>query len=132
MKGQIKCGADNPFWTIQSRIHAPSLEGYQGPVLEPGLGTGPVGERLVAGSLLMEPVQAQPEMAAWVYPPVCPPPTGGARGVGCSVGRAAGKDGDFGVLTPGFANWLLEHGLSPLWWGRSRSWCERLRGTDRI
>ncbi|KAI3363727.1 hypothetical protein L3Q82_001341 [Scortum barcoo] len=40
----------------------------QGPTLEPGLGLGLAGERLVAGSLPTGPGRAQPEMATWVPP----------------------------------------------------------------
>ncbi|KAI3369538.1 hypothetical protein L3Q82_007747 [Scortum barcoo] len=39
-----------------------------GPTLEPGLGLGLTGERLVAGSLPTGPGRAQPEMATWVPP----------------------------------------------------------------
>ncbi len=85
------------------------------PELHPGtrLGKGPEGEGLVAGPLLMGSARAQPEMATRVYPPARPSPAGGSRKVGCSVERAAGEGRYLGVLTPGFANWLLERGLSP-------------------
>ncbi|KAI3351987.1 hypothetical protein L3Q82_020806 [Scortum barcoo] len=42
---------------------------YRGPTLEPGLGLGLAGERLVAGSLPTGPGRAQPEMATWAWPP---------------------------------------------------------------
>ncbi|KAI3352390.1 hypothetical protein L3Q82_005187 [Scortum barcoo] len=42
---------------------------YRGPTLEPGLGLGLAGERLVAGSLPTGPGRAQPEIATWVGPP---------------------------------------------------------------
>ncbi|KAI3357007.1 hypothetical protein L3Q82_003644 [Scortum barcoo] len=41
----------------------------RGPTLEPGLGLGLAGERLVAGSLPTGPGRAQPEMATWAHPP---------------------------------------------------------------
>ncbi|KAI3352670.1 hypothetical protein L3Q82_020124 [Scortum barcoo] len=47
-----------------------------GPTLEPGLGLGLTGERLVAGSLPTGPGRAQPEMAMWARLPVGSPPTG--------------------------------------------------------
>ncbi|KAI3374835.1 hypothetical protein L3Q82_021373 [Scortum barcoo] len=47
---------------------------YRGPTLEPGLGLGLAGERLVAGSLPTGPGQAQPEMATWARLPVGSPP----------------------------------------------------------
>ncbi|KAI3357592.1 hypothetical protein L3Q82_016001 [Scortum barcoo] len=47
-----------------------------GPTLEPGLGLGLAGERLVAGSLPTGPGRAQPEMATWARLPVGSPPAG--------------------------------------------------------
>ncbi|KAI3374744.1 hypothetical protein L3Q82_021295, partial [Scortum barcoo] len=44
-----------------------------GPTLEPGLGLGLAGERLVAGSLPTGPGRAQPEMATWARLPVGSP-----------------------------------------------------------
>ncbi|TWW80160.1 hypothetical protein D4764_10G0011900 [Takifugu flavidus] len=54
--------------------------GHRGPLLEPGLGVGHVGERLVAGPLPMESGRAQPEKATWDPFPMGSPPAGGAKG----------------------------------------------------
>ncbi|TWW74022.1 hypothetical protein D4764_14G0000230 [Takifugu flavidus] len=54
--------------------------GHRGPLLEPGLGVGHIGERLVAGPLPMESGRAQPEEATWDPLPVGSPPAGGAKG----------------------------------------------------
>ena len=62
-------------------VRVPGPEGYRGPTLEPGLGVGPVGERLVAGPSPMGSGRAQPEPATWACPPVDPPPAGGPRRV---------------------------------------------------
>ncbi|TWW74365.1 R2 Retrovirus-related Pol polyprotein from type I retrotransposable element [Takifugu flavidus] len=53
--------------------------GSPGPLLEPGLGMGHVGERLVAGPLPMESGRAQPEEATWDPLPVGSPPRQGRR-----------------------------------------------------
>ena len=58
----------------QGRARRPDRR-YRGPTLEPGLGLGLAGERLVAGSL----PTAQPERATWVRPPVGSPLAGGFR-----------------------------------------------------
>ncbi|KAI3373889.1 hypothetical protein L3Q82_022458 [Scortum barcoo] len=58
----------------------------RGPTLEPGLGLGLAGERLVAGSLPTGPGRAQPEMATWARLPVGSPPSGSSlRGAGPST-----------------------------------------------
>ncbi|KAI3366528.1 hypothetical protein L3Q82_000660 [Scortum barcoo] len=69
----------------------------EGPTLEPGLGLGLAGERLVAGSLPTGPGRAQPEMATWARLPVGSPPAGRSmRGqVQCGLGissRGGGLD----------------------------------------
>ncbi|MEQ2269092.1 hypothetical protein XENORESO_021873 [Xenotaenia resolanae] len=48
-----------------------------GPTLEPGLGLGLAGERLVAGLFLAGPSRAKPERETRGHPPVGPPPAGG-------------------------------------------------------
>ena len=59
------------------------------PALEPGLGKGSVGKRLVAGPMPMGSSRAQPEEVTWVRPHVGLPLTGGAVEVRCSVDRMA-------------------------------------------
>ncbi|KAI3352391.1 hypothetical protein L3Q82_005183 [Scortum barcoo] len=54
---------------ISRTVTSPGLASYRGPTLEPGLGLGLAGERLLAGSLPTGPGRAQPEMATWVGPP---------------------------------------------------------------
>ncbi|TWW77402.1 putative RNA-directed DNA polymerase from transposon BS [Takifugu flavidus] len=54
--------------------------GHRGPLLEPGLGAGHIGERLVARPLPMESGWAQSEEATWDPLPVGSPPAGGANG----------------------------------------------------
>ncbi|KAI3362224.1 hypothetical protein L3Q82_012542 [Scortum barcoo] len=74
---------------------------YRGPTLEPGLGLGLSGERLVAwwaGSLPTGPGRAQPEMATWAHLPVGSPPAGrsmrsmgmGNGPVQCGLGSSRG------------------------------------------
>ncbi|KAI3373811.1 hypothetical protein L3Q82_021970 [Scortum barcoo] len=58
---------------------------HPGPTLEPGLGLGLAGERLVAGSLPTGPGRAQPEMAAWARLPVGSPPAGRSMRGRCNV-----------------------------------------------
>ncbi|TWW74402.1 hypothetical protein D4764_14G0004050 [Takifugu flavidus] len=45
--------------------HGKQVLGHRGPLPEPGLGAGQVGECLVAGSLPMESGWAQPKEATW-------------------------------------------------------------------
>ncbi|KAI3369576.1 hypothetical protein L3Q82_024385 [Scortum barcoo] len=61
-----------------------------GPTLEPGLGLGLAGERLVAGSLPTGPGRAQPEMATWARLPVGSPPMQEAWALEPSSLRGAG------------------------------------------
>ncbi len=75
--------------------------GHRGPLLEPGLGVGLDGERLVAGPVPMGPGRAQPEKATWDPLPVGSPPAGGAKGVGCCVSWAAAEGRDLGGLILG-------------------------------
>ncbi|KAI3371891.1 hypothetical protein L3Q82_006771 [Scortum barcoo] len=65
-----------------------------GPTLEPGLGLGLAGERLVARSLPTGPGRAQPEMATWARLPVGSPPAGRSmRGlVQCGLGSSRGRE----------------------------------------
>ncbi|KAI3360389.1 hypothetical protein L3Q82_002300 [Scortum barcoo] len=56
-----------------------------GPTLEPGLGLGLAGERLVAGSLPTGPGRAQPEIATWAAFPVGSPPAGRSMRGRCNV-----------------------------------------------
>ncbi|KAI3356707.1 hypothetical protein L3Q82_003394 [Scortum barcoo] len=58
---------------ISRTVTSPGLA-LRGPTLEPGLGLGLAGERLVAGSLPTGPGRAQPEMATWARLPVGSPP----------------------------------------------------------
>ncbi|KAI3359158.1 hypothetical protein L3Q82_002692 [Scortum barcoo] len=62
--GQTKSGsqAHHEKKNIKDRYVCPDWC-YRGPTLEPGLGLGLAGERLVAGSLPTGPGRAQPEMA---------------------------------------------------------------------
>ncbi|KAI3368666.1 hypothetical protein L3Q82_025403 [Scortum barcoo] len=71
MTGQTKSGsqAHHEKKNIKDRYVASDWR-YQGPTLEPGLGLGLAGERLVAGSLPTGPSRAQPEMATWARLPV--------------------------------------------------------------
>ncbi|KAI3364201.1 hypothetical protein L3Q82_010809 [Scortum barcoo] len=67
-------------------VTSPGLASYWGPTLEPGLGLGLAGERLVARSLPTGPGRAQPEMATWARLPVGSPPAGSSlRGAGPST-----------------------------------------------
>ena len=66
---------------IKSRTTIPCPEGYQDPVLGPGLGKVSVSECLVAGPLSIESSQAQPKKETLVCPHVGQPPTGGATKV---------------------------------------------------
>lgn len=50
-----------------------------------------------------------------------PPPAGGVQKFGCNVCHAVAKCGGPGGLIPGYRDWLLGHGMSPLWWERSLS-----------
>ncbi|MEQ2284821.1 hypothetical protein AMECASPLE_025457 [Ameca splendens] len=99
--------------------------GHRGPTLEPGLEVGHAGERLVAGLSPMEPGRPQPEEETWVSLPMGSPPVGGAKGVGCNVVWVAAEGGDLSGLILGCRSWLLGREMSPLWWGRSLSWCAR-------
>ncbi|KAI3360346.1 hypothetical protein L3Q82_014663, partial [Scortum barcoo] len=74
--GQTKSGsqAHHEQKNIKDRYVARIGVRYRGPTLEPGLGLGLAGERLVAGSLPTGPGQAQPEMATWARLPVGSPP----------------------------------------------------------
>ncbi|TWW73457.1 hypothetical protein D4764_15G0008510 [Takifugu flavidus] len=66
---------------------------HRGPLLEPGLRVGHIGERLVAGPLPMESGRAQPEETTWDPLPVGLPPAGGAKGVSKGFGTSLLKRG---------------------------------------
>ena len=85
---------------MEPRFPCPDA-GHRGPPLEPGLGVGLSGERLVAGPSPMGPGRAQPEKGAWDPPATDPPPVGGAKGVGCAVSWAAAEGEDLGGPTLG-------------------------------
>ncbi|MED6295207.1 hypothetical protein CHARACLAT_029326 [Characodon lateralis] len=102
----------------------------QGPTLEPGLGSGLVGEGLVAGLLLARPGRAKPERETRDHPPVGPPPAGGTVRDRCKEDWAADEGGDLGGPIPGCLGWLEGRGMSPRWGGRSLSWCGRSRDID--
>ncbi|KAI3352134.1 hypothetical protein L3Q82_020940 [Scortum barcoo] len=85
--GQTKSGsqAHHEQKNIKDRYVA-RIGVTRGPTLEPGLGLGLAGERLVAGSLPTGPGRAQPEMATWARLPVGSPPAGSSlRGAGPST-----------------------------------------------
>ncbi|KAI3351390.1 hypothetical protein L3Q82_020198 [Scortum barcoo] len=92
--GQTKSGsqAHHEQKNIKDRYVA-RIGVTRGPTLEPGLGLGLAGERLVAGSLPTGPGRAQPEMATWARLPVGSPPAGRSmRGpVQCGLGSSRGR-----------------------------------------
>ena len=63
------------------RVPRPDV-GHRGPPLEPGLGVGLAGERLVAGPVPMGSGRAQPEEKTWDPLPADSPPAEGGTG-GC-------------------------------------------------
>ena len=77
------------------------INGFPCPPLEPGLGVGLGGERLVAGPVAMGPGRAQPEETTWDPLPADSPPAGEAKGVGCNVSWAAAEGGNLGGLILG-------------------------------
>ncbi|KAI3372123.1 hypothetical protein L3Q82_006983 [Scortum barcoo] len=85
--GQTKSGsqAHHEKKNIKDRYVA-RIGVTRGPTLEPGLGLGLAGERLVAGSLPTGPGRAQPEMATWARLPVGSPPAGRSLAVVCAYG----------------------------------------------
>ncbi|KAI3368254.1 hypothetical protein L3Q82_007820 [Scortum barcoo] len=87
--GQTKSGSEahHEKKNIKDRYVA-RIGRYRGPTLEPGLGLGLAGERLVAGSLPTGPGRAQPEMATWPRGPCLPvgsPPAGRSMRGRCNV-----------------------------------------------
>ena len=80
--------------------------GHRGPPLEPGLGVGLAGERLVAGPIPTGPGRAQPEGVTWDPSLMDPPPVRGAVVVGCVVSWAAAEGGDPGGPIRGCSVWL--------------------------
>ncbi|KAK5615060.1 hypothetical protein CRENBAI_006308 [Crenichthys baileyi] len=66
----------------------------RGPTLEPGLESGIIGERLVAGLLLVGPGQAKPKQETRGHAPVGPPPARGTMRDRCKEDQAADKSGD--------------------------------------
>ncbi|XP_061557533.1 next to BRCA1 gene 1 protein isoform X4 [Phycodurus eques] len=75
---------------------------------------------------------AQPERVTWVPLPNGSPPVGGAIGVGCSVSWAVAEGADLDDPILGYRNCLYGRGISPLWQGRSPTWCGRLRSSDYL
>ncbi|KAI3366403.1 hypothetical protein L3Q82_000558 [Scortum barcoo] len=80
-------GRDIDLTSLRSTMPAsgPLQLALLGPTLEPGLGLGLAGERLVAGSLPTGPGRAQPEMATWARLPVGSPPAGRSMRGRCNV-----------------------------------------------
>ena len=97
-RGQTKRGSEDHYderhnW-IQISLARTRVTGA--PSLEPGLGVGLAGERLVAGPTPTGPGRAQPERETWDPPHMDPPPMGGAVMVGCSASWVAAEGGDLG------------------------------------
>ncbi len=106
--------------------------GQQGPLLELDLWDSSLGSAWWPGLSSWGLAGLSPKnKTMWSCPPLGSPPAGKRSGVRCSVGQAATR-GNRGVLTPGFTNWLLEHRMSHLWWGRGWSQYGRSRGTYQI
>ncbi|KAI3353066.1 hypothetical protein L3Q82_019631, partial [Scortum barcoo] len=113
--GQTKSGsqAHHEQKNIKDRYVA-RIGVTRGPTLEPGLGLGLAGERLVAGSLPTGPGRAQPEMATWARLPVGSPPAGRSlRGAGPSttleLPRVSGGGAGVGLLiAPQLSRHVLE------------------------
>ena len=73
--------------------------------------------------------RAQPERTTWVRPPVDPPSAEGTVGARCNVDWVAADGRGLGDPIPGRNFWLLGHGTSRHWGGKSLSLCRRLRDT---
>ncbi|KAI3371929.1 hypothetical protein L3Q82_006801 [Scortum barcoo] len=95
--GQTKSGsqAHHEQKNIKDRYVARIGVTRGGPTLEPGLGLGLAGERLVAG-----PGRAQPEMATWARLPVGSPPAGRSMRGRCNVVWVAVVAGGLGRPNP--------------------------------
>ncbi|KAI3352245.1 hypothetical protein L3Q82_005218 [Scortum barcoo] len=95
-------GTIDPPWIKEEQgpLRRPGLMRYLGPTLEPGLGLGLAGERLVAGSLPTGPGRAQPEMATWARLPVGSPPAGRSMRGRCNVVWVAVVAGGLGRPNP--------------------------------
>ncbi|KAK5619016.1 hypothetical protein CRENBAI_004091 [Crenichthys baileyi] len=95
-RGYVVWGLNAPVW--QSR----------GPTLEPGLGSGLVGERLVAGLLFEGHSRAKPEQERDTqgHSPVGPPPAAGTMRDWCKEDRVADEGGDLDGLISGCLGWL--------------------------
>ncbi|KAI3351408.1 hypothetical protein L3Q82_020219 [Scortum barcoo] len=94
--GQTKSGSEahHEKKNIKDRYVTPWIGVTRGPTLEPGLGLGLAGERLVAGSLPTGPGRAaQPEMATWARLPVGSPPSRKVHEgpVQCGLGSSRGR-----------------------------------------
>ncbi|MED6250253.1 hypothetical protein ATANTOWER_027797 [Ataeniobius toweri] len=102
--------------TSKSRhVTSPVTVRCRGPTLDPGLGLGLIGERLVTGLLLVGPCWAKPEQEMQGQPPVGPPPAGGTMTDQCKEDRAADEGGDLDDPISGCLGWLKGRGMSPLW-----------------
>ncbi|KAI3369682.1 hypothetical protein L3Q82_024525 [Scortum barcoo] len=104
--GQTKSGsqAHHEQKNIKDRYVA-RIGVTEGPTLEPGLGLGLAGERLVAGSLPTGPGRAQPEMATWARLPVGSPPAGRSMRGRCNVVWVAVVAGGLDDPIPGPKLW---------------------------
>ena len=89
------------------------------PALEPGLGKGSVGKRLVAGPVPMGSGRAQPKKETCVHPHVAPPPIKLQPKAWLRVLAVRSP-----VVETG--NWDMECYLC---WGRNLSLCKRFRDT---
>ena len=100
LRGQTKHSSETSMMLNKNLDLCTCSEGYWDPTLEPYLGKGSVGERLVAEPLSLGSGWAQPKRGTWVCPPVGQPPTVGAIEVQCYVDRVAGKSRGLGGLIP--------------------------------
>ncbi|KAI3356603.1 hypothetical protein L3Q82_017803 [Scortum barcoo] len=106
--GQTKSGSQAHHGERNNKDHYVARIGVTwGPTLEPGLGLGLAGERLVAGFFPTGPGRAQPEMAPWARLPVGSPPCRKVHKgpVQCGLGSSRGMAG--GLNDPILA-WALE------------------------
>ncbi|KAK5612362.1 hypothetical protein CRENBAI_013198 [Crenichthys baileyi] len=100
----FECSNDPRGYVVWG-LNAPVRRSW-GPTLEPGLGSGLVGERLVAGLLLAGPSRAKPERETRGHPAVGPPPAGGTVRDWCKEDWVANEGGDLSGPIPGCLGWL--------------------------